>query len=159
MRITLVCVGKVKESWLREGIAEYSKRLSSSIQLTIREVAEEAAPQTLSDKEKQQLLLREGERILKALPADSYCCALSIDGKTYSSEALADKLSDLGLHGRSSVTFIIGSSLGLGTNILTNADERISLGPLTYPHQLCRLILLEQLYRANSIQQGTPYHK
>jgi len=152
-------MGKIKESWMREGIAEYRKRLSASTQLVITEVAEEPAPATLSDKEKQQLLHREGERLIKAIPSDSYCCALTIQGKAYTSEGLAKKLADLATNGSSKITFIIGSSYGLGSNVLAKADEQLSLSNLTYPHQLTRLILMEQLYRAISINQGTAYHK
>ncbi|MCL2497832.1 MAG: 23S rRNA (pseudouridine(1915)-N(3))-methyltransferase RlmH [Symbiobacteriaceae bacterium] len=152
-------MGTLKESWLREGCAEYSKRLGSFTKLTVREVPEEAAPKSLSSKEAEQLLAREGAALLKALPENSHSIALTISGATYSSEGLAKRLEQLALGGISQLTFIIGSSLGLSAKVTAVSKEELSLGTFTYPHQLCRLILLEQLYRAFTIHKGMVYHK
>ena len=159
LHLHILCVGKLKETWLRQASAEYAKRLQSYAKLSIQEIPDEPAPETLSLSERNQLLLREGDRLQKALPARSYPIALTLDGKTYASEAFSAHLHNLGLHGHSSLSFIIGSSYGLGSNILARAKEKLSLSTMTLPHQLCRIVLLEQLYRAASIEKGTSYHK
>jgi 23S rRNA (pseudouridine1915-N3)-methyltransferase len=157
--VRIVAVGKLKESWLREGCAEYVKRLSSSIRLHIHEVADEPASERLSSKNLQQLMHREGERIIKSVPSAAYVIALTLQGKGYDSVQFAAHLAKLARSEKGHLCFIIGGSSGLGENVLQIAGEQLCLSAMTFPHQLCRLILLEQLYRAFSIQNGSAYHK
>jgi 23S rRNA (pseudouridine1915-N3)-methyltransferase len=159
MQIQIVAVGKLKESYLVQGIAEYSKRLAPYARLQIVEVPDEKAPETLSFAEAEQVKLKEGERLLAALRGDAFVVALAIDGELWSSEQLAAQLDRLATYGRSQVAFVIGGSLGLADAVLRRADLRLSLGRLTLPHQLARLVLVEQVYRAFKINRGEPYHK
>jgi 23S rRNA (pseudouridine1915-N3)-methyltransferase len=159
MRITIVAVGKIRERYLTDGIAEYLKRLTRYATVSIVEVAEEAAPETLSPAEQAQVAAREGARLCKALREGQYIIALAIDGKSLSSEAFATHLQQLGTAGRGDIAFLIGGSLGLDPATHARADLTLSFGPLTFPHQLMRLILAEQVYRAFRIMQGAPYHK
>lgn len=159
MKITLITVGKIKEKYLKDGIAEYSKRLSRYCKLEIIEVADEKTPDQASETMEEQIRDKEGERILKYLKDDMYVITLEIDGKQLSSEELADKMAALGLQGKSHIAFVIGGSIGLGREVLKRADESLSFSKMTFPHQLMRVILLEQVYRGYRIINGEPYHK
>ncbi len=159
MNISIITVGKLKEKYLKEGIEEYTKRLSSYSKIEIIEVPDEKAPEVLSEAEMIQVKDKEGERILAKVPADAHVIALAIDGKQKSSEELADTLDKLATYGKSKVAFIIGGSLGLSGQVLQRADDKLSFSKMTFPHQLMRLILVEQVYRAFRINRGEPYHK
>lgn len=159
MKITIIAVGKIKEKFYTQAAAEYSKRLSRYCKLQIIEVQDEKTPDAISDHEQELIKDKEGERILKVLPEDSYVCALAIDGKAYDSPGLSAFIERLGVSGTSHITFIIGGSLGLSSNILKRADASISFSALTFPHQLMRVILLEQIYRSFRIIHHEPYHK
>lgn len=159
MNIQMITVGKLKEKYLVEGIAEYTKRLGPYAKISIVEVPDEKTPETLSAAEEAQVKQREGERILAKVNEGAFVIALAIDGKPLSSEDLARQLQDLATYGRSSVAFIIGGSLGLAPEVLARADLKLSFGRMTLPHQLMRLVLVEQVYRAFRIMRGEPYHK
>lgn len=159
MRITLIAVGKIKEKFYTEALSEYSKRLSKYVKLEVIEVADEKTPDQASEREKAQILDKEAQRILAKLPNSAYVVPLAIEGKMLSSEGLSEKLAELGLQGDSHVVFIIGGSLGLADSILERADFKLSFSKMTFPHQLMRVILLEQVYRAFRIMRGEPYHK
>ena len=159
MNINIVCVGKIKEKYLKLGIDEFKKRLSKYCKLDVIELDEEKAPENLSDKEMLMIKDKEGKKILSKVKANSYVIALAIDGKNLSSEELADTMSKLAVRGSSHITFIIGGSLGLSDEVLSRADYKLSFSKMTFPHQLMRLILLEQVYRAYRINNGEPYHK
>lgn len=159
MNIQIIAVGKLKEKYLIDGIKEYAKRLGPYAKLSIHEVPDEKAPETLSSAQEEQAKEREGERILALIKPDTHVIALAIDGKLWSSEELAEQLGNLATYGRSQVAFVIGGSLGLSQAVLQRADQKLSFGRLTYPHQLMRLILVEQIYRAFKIIRGEPYHK
>lgn len=159
MKIRILCVGKIKEKFMREAIAEYSKRLSRYIKLEIDEAADEKTPDSASEKEEIQIRNREGERLLKQIRPEDYVVVLAIDGKMYDSVAFSRKLDGFGMLGRGSVVFVIGGSLGLGEQVLQRADETISFSKMTFPHQLMRVILLEQIYRGYRILRNEPYHK
>lgn len=159
MNIQIVAVGKLKERYLVQGIAEYAKRLGAYAKLAIVEVPDEKAPETMSAAEEENVRRREGERILAALREDAYVVALAIDGEMWASEQLAAKLADLATYGRSQVAFVVGGSLGLSPEVIRRADMRLSFGRMTLPHQLMRLVLVEQIYRAFKINRGEPYHK
>lgn len=159
MQIHIVCVGKLKEKYLVQGIGEYVKRLGPYAKLHIAEVPDEKAPEQLSAAEEALVKQREGERILAQIKPDSFVIAMAIDGHMWTSEQLAERLSGLATYGRSHVTFVIGGSLGLSDDVLKRADEKLSFGRITYPHQLIRLVLVEQVYRAFKIVRGEPYHK
>jgi len=159
VNISIITVGKLKEKYLKLGIEEYIKRLSSYSRIEIIEVPDEKAPEVLSEAEMLQVKKKEGERILAKVPTDAHVIALAIEGKQKSSEELADTIDKLGTYGKSKVTFIIGGSLGLSDEVLKRADEKLSFSKMTFPHQLMRLILVEQVYRAFRINRGEPYHK
>ena len=159
MRINIVCVGKIKEKYLKLGIDEFKKRLSKYCKLEIIELEDEKAPENLSDKEMLIIKEKEGKKILSKIKDNSYVIALAIDGKNLSSEELAETINKLGLRGISNITFVIGGSLGLSDEVLSRADYKLSFSKMTFPHQLMRLILLEQVYRAYRINNGEPYHK
>ncbi|MBE3554775.1 MAG: 23S rRNA (pseudouridine(1915)-N(3))-methyltransferase RlmH [Thermicanus sp.] len=159
LHIHIVAVGKIKEKFLQMGIEEYKKRLTSYAGLEITEVKEEQVPEELSAKEEEQVKDREGERILAHLRSDERVVSLAIPGKPFSSEELAKYLDDAATYGRSRIAFIIGGSLGLSGKVLARSDLLLSFSKMTFPHQLMRLILLEQLYRACKINRGEPYHK
>ena len=154
-----VCVGKIKEKYLKLGIDEFSKRLSKYCKLDVIELDDEKAPENLSDKEMLMIKDKEGKKILSKVKDNSYVMALAIDGKNLSSEELASTINDLGVRGNSHITFIIGGSLGLSDEVLSRANYKLSFSKMTFPHQLMRLILLEQVYRAYRINSGEPYHK
>lgn len=159
MKITIITVGKIKEKYLRDAIAEYAKRLSRYCKLEIIEVADEKTPDQASETVEEQIRDKEGERILKCIRDDMYVITLEIGGKMLSSEELADKVNMLGIQGQSSVAFVIGGSIGLGREVLKRSDYALSFSKMTFPHQLMRVILLEQVYRSYRIINGEPYHK
>ncbi len=159
MQITIVAVGKIKEKFLQQGIDEYMKRLRSYAKIQIVELADEKTPDNASEAQERQIKDREGNSILQQIKPDSHCIALAIDGKQPSSEGLAASLDGLATYGKSNITFVIGGSLGLSGAVLQRADEKLSFSKMTFPHQLMRLILLEQVYRAFRINRGEPYHK
>ncbi len=158
MHISVITVGKIKEKYLTEGIAEYAKRLTRYCRLDQIEVPDEKAPETLSEKEMEQIKEREGERILSKVRDTAYVIALAIDGKQQSSEELSETIGKLSVDGNSEVVFIIGGSLGLSSTVLKRADRKLSFSKMTFPHQLMKLILLEQIYRGFRIVKNEPYH-
>lgn len=159
MKLTLVTVGKIKEKFFTDAIAEYSKRLSRYCKLEIIQVADEKTPDKASEAEERQIKEKEGERILAQIKDDAYVIALAIEGKMLSSEQLAEKIERLGIDGRSQIVMVIGGSLGLSEAVLKRADDKLSFSKMTFPHQLMRVILLEQIYRSYRIISGQPYHK
>jgi 23S rRNA (pseudouridine1915-N3)-methyltransferase len=159
MRITIICVGKLKEKYWTLGVEEYRKRLTRYCNLEIIELADEKTPDNASDAMEDLIKKKEGERILKALKEEAYCIALAIDGKMLSSEGMADKIDQLGVSGCSHISFIIGGSLGLSEEVLKHADFKLSFSKMTFPHQLMRVVLLEQIYRSYRIINNQPYHK
>ena len=159
MKITLVTVGKIKEKYLKDAIAEYCKRLSRYCKLEIIEVADEKTPDHASEGMEASVRAREAERILKYIKEDAYVITLEIQGTQLTSEALADKMERLGVQGISHITFVIGGSIGLGETVLKRSDYALSFSRMTFPHQLMRVILLEQIYRSYRIISGEPYHK
>ncbi len=159
MKITILCVGKIKEKFYREALAEYAKRLSRYCRLEIVEVADEPAPERCSQAEEEQVKEKEGERLLKAMREDAYAIALAIDGRKYDSVAFARQMEQLGIAGKSHLAFLIGGSLGLSDKVLNRVDQKVSFSDMTFPHQLMRVILLEQIYRGFRINAGEPYHK
>lgn len=159
MKIKIVTVGKLKEKYLKDGIAEYTKRLSRFCKLEILELVDEKTPDKASDLENQQILEKEGSRILAKIAEREFVIALAIEGKQFPSEEFSSILSDITVRGFSDITFVIGGSLGLSSVVKKRADLLMSFGKLTLPHQLMRLVLVEQIYRAFMIQQGSPYHK
>ena len=158
MNISIVTVGKLKEKYLKQGIEEYLKRLGSYAKVEVIEVPDEKAPEELSDTEMIQVKQKEGERILAKIGPDTFVIALAINGKLKSSEELADTLDKLATYGKSKIAFVIGGSLGLSAEVLKRADEQLSFSKMTFPHQLMRLILVEQIYRAYRINRGDAYH-
>ncbi|ACT04847.1 23S rRNA (pseudouridine(1915)-N(3))-methyltransferase RlmH [Paenibacillus sp. JDR-2] len=159
MHIQIASVGKLKEKYLVQGIAEYAKRLGPYVRLTLTEVPDEKAPETMSPAEEAQVREREGERLLAQLKPDAHVVALAIGGELWSSEDLAEQLDKLATYGRSHVAFVIGGSTGLAPAVLQRAQQKLSFGRMTLPHQLMRLVLIEQIYRAVKINRGEPYHK
>ena len=159
MIITILSVGKSKEKYWNDAIAEYAKRLSRYCKLELVEVADEKTPDGASEKLEEQIKRKEGQRVLDKIPADAYVLALAIEGKMPDSVGLSRKLERLGIEGKSHLVFVIGGSLGLAKEVLDRADEKISFSAMTFPHQLMRVILLEQIYRSYRIMNGEPYHK
>lgn len=159
MKITIIAVGKVKERFYQDAVLEFKKRLSRYCKLEIVELEDEKTPDGASAAEELKIKEKEGARILSALKEDMYVTALAIEGEQLSSTKFADKLAYLAVSGRSSVAFVIGGSLGLDERVLARADCQLSFSPMTFPHQLMRVILLEQIYRAFRINAGEPYHK
>ena len=159
MKITIVCVGKIKEKFYRDALVEYTKRLSRYCSLSITEVADEKTKEQASDVECAIIKDREGERILKWIREDGYVITLAIDGKNLDSVELSKKIENLALTGKSNLYFVIGGSLGLSDEVMKRADYKLSFSRMTFPHQLMRVILLEQIYRSYRIIQNEPYHK
>ena len=159
MKVHLIVVGKVTEKYLRDAIQEYAKRLSAYCDLDILEVADEKTPEHAAETVEARIKETEGDRILAKLSDRSYVIALAIEGEMLSSEQLADRMQELMLRGRSDISFIIGGSLGLSPAVLRRADLKLSFSRMTFPHQLMRVILLEQVYRAFKINAHEPYHK
>lgn len=159
MKITIITVGKIKEKYLKDAIAEYSKRLSRYCKLEILEVADEKTPDGASEIVEENIREKEGERIFKLIKEDAYVITLEISGKMLTSEELADRIETLGIQGKSHLVFVIGGSIGLGKEVLRRSDYALSFSKMTFPHQLMRVILLEQIYRSYRIINGEPYHK
>ena len=159
MKITIIAVGKIKEKYFTGAVEEYSKRLGRYCKLTITELADEKTPDWASPAQERQIKEKEGERILKALSDGAYVIALAIEGKTLSSRQLANRMEHLTVQGESHLVFIIGGSLGLDERVIARADELLSFSAMTFPHQLMRVILLEQIYRSFRIIHNEPYHK
>ncbi|MBT2658880.1 23S rRNA (pseudouridine(1915)-N(3))-methyltransferase RlmH [Bacillus sp. ISL-18] len=159
MNISIITVGKLKEKYLRQGIEEYLKRLTAYAKVEMVEVADEKAPEELSELEMLQVKQKEGERILAKISQDTYVIALAIQGKLQSSAELAKNLDQLATYGKSKVAFVIGGSLGLSDEVIKRSNEQLSFSRMTFPHQLMRLILVEQIYRAYRINRNEPYHK
>ncbi len=159
MNITIICPGKVKETYFTDAIMEYSKRMKRYASLNICEVKDEPTPENASPREREQILLAEGQRILKKIRPDDYVIALAIQGKMLSSEALSAFMAERMNAGQSQLVFVIGGSLGLSDKVLARAQLRLSFSAMTFPHQLMRVILLEQIYRSFRIMRGEPYHK
>lgn len=159
MKITVIAVGKIKEKYLRDALAEYEKRLGKYCKLELIEVADERTPERAGEVVEEQIREREAGRILKYLKEESYVITLEIQGKQLSSEELAEKMEALGIQGKSHIIFIIGGSIGLGKKVLEKSDFALSFSKMTFPHQLMRVILLEQVYRGFRIINGEPYHK
>ena len=159
MKITLVTVGKIKEKFYSDAIAEYSKRLGRYCKLSIVQIGDEKTPDSMSEKEERQIKEKEGERILASLRDGAYVVALAIEGEMLSSLKLAEKIDRLAVGGTSHIVFVIGGSLGLSEEVLKRADYQLSFSAMTFPHQLMRVILLEQVYRGFRILSGEPYHK
>lgn len=159
MNITIVTVGKLKEKYLKMGIEEYVKRLGAYAKMEQVEVADEKAPENLSDADMEIVKRKEGERILAKIHPDAHVIALAINGKTRSSEEMATHLNSLMTYGTSKIVFVIGGSLGLHDDVLKRANEQLSFGKMTLPHQLMKLVLVEQIYRSFRIIKGEPYHK
>ena len=159
MKITILCVGKIKEKFYRDAITEYGKRLSRYCKLEIVEVQDEKTPDHASENEELLIKEKEAERMEKYLKDGAYVIALAIDGRQLDSVELSEKLAQLGTAGTSHIIFVIGGSLGLSDRILKRADYRLSFSKMTFPHQLMRVILLEQIYRGYRIMNHEPYHK
>lgn len=159
MKITILTVGKIKEKYFTAAIAEYTKRLSRYCKLEVIEVADEKTPDNASEHEENLIRAKEGDRLKKYIKNGAYIISLAIQGKQTTSEGFAEKIHNLGLKGESHIIFIIGGSIGIDQNILNNSDELLSFSKMTFPHQLMRVVLLEQIYRAYRIINGEPYHK
>lgn len=159
MRITVLCVGKIKEKFFQDGIAEYKKRLSRYCNLEIIEVADEKTPDNASDLELEKIKEKEAQRLQKYIKKESYIITLEIAGNMISSEQLSQKINHLGIFGNSHIIFIIGGSVGLHDSISKQSDYKLSFSKFTFPHQMMRMILLEQIYRSYRIIMKEPYHK
>ena len=159
MKITIIAVGKIKEKYLKDAITEYSKRLGRYCRLEIIEVADEKTPDHASENMEDAIREKEAERIGKYIKEDAYLVTLELQGRQLTSEEFADKIEKLGVSGIGHMIFIIGGSIGLGKSILEKSDYALSFSKMTFPHQLMRVILLEQIYRSYRIINGEPYHK
>ena len=159
MQIDILCVGKIKERFFRDALEEYKKRLSRYCKVTEIEVADEKTPDEASETEVRQIKEKEGTRLLSKIQESAYVIALAIEGKSLSSEEMAEKLGSLAINGQSHLQFVIGGSLGLSPEVLNRADMKLSFSKMTFPHQLMRVILAEQIYRSYRILRNEPYHK
>ncbi|TCU66214.1 23S rRNA (pseudouridine1915-N3)-methyltransferase [Tissierella praeacuta] len=159
MNIRIIGVGKIKEKYIQEGIKEFTKRLSRYCSLDIVEIDDEKAPESLSEKEMDMVKNKEGDKILSKIPQSSFVIALVIEGKQLSSEDLSIKMKELMINGTNDISFVIGGSLGLSKGVINRSNFKLSFSKMTFPHQLMRLILLEQVYRGWRIMRGEPYHK
>lgn len=159
MKITLVTVGKIKERYFEDAVKEYQKRLSRYCRLEILQVADEKTPDGASEAVERQIKEKEGQRILDNIRDGAFVVALAIEGEMLSSEQLAEKIDKLGIRGVSHIVFVIGGSLGLSEAVMKRADCALSFSKMTFPHQLMRVVLLEQIYRSYRIIAGEPYHK
>ena len=159
MKISVIAVGKIKEKYLKDAVTEYSKRLSRYCKLEIIEAADEKTPDHASVAVEDAIRAKEGERLLKHIRDDMYVITLEIGGKMLTSEKFAEKIETLGVQGKSSIAFVIGGSIGLGKEVLKRSDFALSFSKMTFPHQLMRVVLLEQVYRGYRIVNGEPYHK
>lgn len=159
MNIKIIAVGKIKEKYIKEGINEFSKRLSRYSKLQIIEVNDEKAPENLSKKEMENIKQKEGKKIISKIPKNSLIISLEIKGKMIDSEELSKKMEDIMIDGTNDITFVIGGSLGLSREVSDMSNFKLSFSKMTFPHQLMRLILMEQVYRAFRIMKKEPYHK
>ncbi|MEG1295572.1 MAG: 23S rRNA (pseudouridine(1915)-N(3))-methyltransferase RlmH [Niameybacter sp.] len=159
MKIEIVCVGKLKEKYLVQAIDEYSKRLSRYCKLGIIELTDEKTPDNASEKEELQIKEKEGDKILAQIKDTAYVITLDLGGKMVTSEGLAQMMANCGVQGNSHIVFVIGGSLGLSDKVLKRANDSLSFSKMTFPHQLFRVMLLEQIYRGYRINNGEPYHK
>lgn len=159
MKITVLCVGKLKEPFFRDAVNEYRKRLSRYVKLDIVEVADEKTPDGASEREEEMIRAKEGARLLQKIRSEDYVIGLAIDGRSCDSLSFSRKIRDFGIAGRGNMVFVIGGSLGLSDEVSKRADEAVSFSGLTFPHQLMRVILLEQIYRSYKIIKNEPYHK
>lgn len=159
MNINIIAVGKIKEKYTRDGIREFQKRLSRYCNLKIIEIDDEKAPENLSQRDRELVKDKEGKKILSKIPQNSHIISLEIEGRQLSSEELSKKMEDLMIDGINDITFIVGGSLGLSSEVRNRANFKLSFSNMTFPHQLMRLILLEQIYRGFRIMKGEPYHK
>lgn len=157
--INILCVGKIKENYLKDAIAEYSKRLSKYCNLNIIEVSDEKVPDKLSDTIIKNIKDEEAKKMLSQIKKDTYCMCLDLKGKQYTSEEFSKKIDDIGLNYSSSITFVIGGTLGIGDEVLNISKEKICFSKMTFPHQLIRVFLLEQIFRAFKISSGETYHR
>lgn len=159
LSIDIIAVGKLKEKYLVMGIAEYAKRLGAYCKLSVIEVPDEKAPESMSDAEEKIIVRKEGDKILSHIKPHTHVIALALDGELWSSEKLADNINSLTVYGKSSIAFVIGGSNGLSPEVIARANQKLCFGKMTLPHQLMRLVLIEQIYRAMKINRGEPYHK
>lgn len=159
MKLTIISVGKIKEKFFSDAIKEYTKRLSKYCKLTEEIIQDERADESFSHSEIEQVKIKEGNKILNKIPKNSYIVVLDVKGKQLNSEELADKINTLGIDGNSDITFIIGGSNGLSQEVLNMANFKLSFSKMTFPHQLFKIILLEQIYRSFKINAGETYHK
>ncbi|MGE7623369.1 23S rRNA (pseudouridine(1915)-N(3))-methyltransferase RlmH [Viridibacillus sp. NPDC096237] len=159
MNIAIITVGKLKEKYLKMGIDEYVKRLGAYAKIDLVEVPDEKAPEQLSEAEMEIVKKKEGERILAKISPDTHVIALAINGKMKTSEEMSKDIESLMTYGKSKIAFVIGGSLGLHDDVLKRANEKQSFGKMTLPHQLMKLVLVEQIYRSFRIMKGEPYHK
>ena len=159
MKITLIAVGKLKEKYWKAAVDEYSKRLSRYCKLNLKEVSDEKCPENISPAEQEQVRDKEGERILQQVPEGAVLVTLEIQGQSYSSEKLATWMEKVPLSGKDHICFVIGGSLGLGQAVTKRSDLALSFSAMTFPHQMMRVILLEQVYRSFRITRNEPYHK
>lgn len=159
MKITVLCVGKIKEKYWSDAIAEYMKRLSKYCTADIQEVADEKTDEKASEKEEELVKEKEGQRLLSKIPDQAYVITLTIGGKSFDSVEMSKMLENFGIRGKDRIVFVIGGSLGLSDKVQARADEAWSFSKLTFPHQMMRVILLEQIYRSFRIMKNEPYHK
>ncbi len=159
LKIAVVAVGKLKEKYLKQGIQEYVKRLGAYAKIDIKEVADEKAPENMSQAEMKEVKNKEGERILANISQDTYVITLEINGRMLTSEQFAAKMDELATYGKSKIAFVIGGSLGLSEEVRKRSNLALSFSKMTFPHQVMRLVLLEQVYRGFRINRGEPYHK
>lgn len=159
MKIKIICVGKLKEKYLKDGIAEYTKRISRFADVQITELPDEKIPDRASDSIEEKIKFTEGTKILSKIGSEDYVISLCVEGETFSSEKFAHKLSSVMLSGKSTIDFIIGGSLGLSDEVKKRSDFRLSFSKMTFPHQLMRLVLTEQIYRTFKINANEQYHK
>lgn len=157
--IRIIAVGRIKERFFEDAIAEYTKRLSAYTKLDIVEVADEKCPENISEKQAEQIRSKEGARILKNIKDSDYVITLEIKGSMLDSEGLSERLDSLMTQGHPDITFVIGGSIGLAQEVSRRADMKLSFSKMTFPHQLMRVILLEQIYRSFRIMRNEPYHK
>ncbi len=159
IQVKLICVGRMREKYFMEAFAEYAKRLQAYCRLDLAEIAEQRLPDRPSDREIAAALEREGQEILKAVPADAYVAALCVEGRQMPSEGMAALIAERESSGKPKLCFIIGGSFGLAPMVKARADRRLSMSQMTFPHHLARVMLIEQLYRGFKINEGSQYHK
>ena len=159
LSVNIICPGKIKEKFFKDAIDEYSKRLSKYCKLNIIEVPDEKVPEKLSDTVENEIKVKEGKSIISKIPKDTYLICLDLKGKEFSSEEFSKKLEDISLNLNSSVTFVIGGTLGISKEVLDLSKEKICFSKMTFPHQLIRVFLLEQIFRAFKISNGETYHR